>query len=123
MKKMYLKIGSNYLILLLGIIFFPLGAVGTLLLPVAQLLLTIGNYKWSSDLKYFLYLQINMLIATMIGNFVNAQLYLKYVSNDAESVVIFALIFRVGVLVVMALSILFGIAKFVHCKRQTQKKN
>lgn len=109
MKTKCLKIGANYSILCLCILLFRGGAVFSLFLPILQLVLTIGNYKWSSRLNDFISLQTHMLIATMAGNFAGAQLYLKYVSDDAESVIIFALVFKAGVFIVVILSIIAGI--------------
>lgn len=109
MEKKYLKTGANYSILCLCILLFRGGAVFSLFLPILQLVLTIGNYKWSFNLNDFILFQTYMLIATMAGNFAGAQLYLKYVSNDAESVLIFALVFKAGVVIVVILSIIAGI--------------
>lgn len=117
MKKLLLKVGANYLLLPLCMICNMGGALVVFVLPIVQLCLTITNYKWSSNLKYFILLQMNMLISTVVGNIAGAQLFLNYVSNDAESVIIFVLIFRAGVLVVLTLSIVFGIAKGISVYR------
>lgn len=123
MKKMILAVAANYVILLLCLLFFGGGVWPLLLIPFVQLYLAIENYILSSNIKWFLFLQLHMLIATMAGNFANGQLFLKYVSNDAESVIILALIFRLGVYIVLTLSLLFGIAKAISAykKRRSVK--
>lgn len=66
------------------------------------------------------------MIAAMAGNFANGQLFLKYVSNDAESVIILVLIFRFGVYIILTLSLLFGIAKAISVykkRRETKMKD
>lgn len=123
MKKMILAIAANYVILLLCLLLFGGGVFPLLFIPFVQLYLAIENYILSSNVKWFLFLQLHMLIATMAGNFANGQLFLKYVSNDAESVIILALVFRLGVYIVLTLSLLFGIAKAisVYKKRRAAK--
>lgn len=123
MKKMILAIAANYVILLLCLLLFGGGVFPLLFIPFVQLYLAIENYILSSNVKWFLFLQLHMLIATMAGNFANGQLFLKYVSNDAESVIILALVFRLGVYIVLTLSLLFGIAKAisVYKKRRVAK--
>lgn len=118
MKKRAAQIGANYFIFLLcSILYLTTGAVSFLFLPLVQLFLCYENYKCSHNLKYFLVLQINMLTATISGNFTGAQLFFTYISNDAESQMIFALIFRFEIWIVLALSAIFGAAKLISVKR------
>ena len=105
MKTWVIRIGANYFIVpLCGIMYLTAGAVFFLFLPFLQLFFCYQNYKWSHDLKSWLLLQINMLIAAMFGNYTGARLFLSFISNDAESQIIFTFIFQVDMWIVLLLS-------------------
>lgn len=122
MERAFLKTAANYSILLLCVLCFPLGGLFDLLLPGIQLMWVMANYGWSSNLKEFLFLQLHMLLATMAGNAASGYLYLRYVSGDTESKIISILVFQLGILIVLALSLLFGTAKFIQGKRKKNKR-
>ena len=118
MKKWVIRIGANYFIVpLCGIMYLTAGAVFFLFLPFLQLFFCFLIYKWSHDLKSWLLLQINMLIAAMFGNYTGARLFLSFISNDAESQIIFTFIFQVDMWIVLLLSLVSGGAKMISCKR------
>ena len=63
-----------------------------------------------------------MLIAAMFGKYTGARL-LSFISNDAESQIIFTFIFQVDMWIVLLLSLMFGGAKLISCKRGKKRLN
>ena len=93
---MSIKILINYSILLICIAGFSCGGVLALVLPAFQLGICLFNYRYGRDWLIVLILQIHLWISTALGLYLEGYLYLRYISNDAESVMVFREIWKIG---------------------------
>ncbi len=119
---MLLKILWNYSILLLCMIGFGGGAVMDLVLPVFQLFLSWFNYHYSKKWQTVLMLELHLLISTVLGLYVEGYLYLRYISNDAESVLIFQEILKIGTVLVCGMGIITTALKYFSTRRASSAK-
>ena len=66
-------------------------------------------------------LQVHLLISTVMGLCLEGYLYLKYISNDAESIIIFHVFNKIGAVLVLTLGIITTLLKYVTTRRRKQK--
>lgn len=116
-----IKIFSNYLILLICIVGFHGGAITTFILPILQIYLSWYNYHCSNKWKTVLILEIHLLISTVLGLCLEGYLYLKYISDDVESHLVFDVILIIGIILVLGLGIITTLAKYFSTKNRTKK--
>ncbi len=118
---MILKVLFNYSILFLCIIGFSGGAVTDLILPVLQLYLCWFNYEHSRNWPTVLMLEVHLLISTILGLYFEGYLYLRYISNDAESILVFREILKIGIFLVCVMGIITTSLKYLSTKKIAQK--
>ena len=109
---MSIKILINYSILLICIAGFSCGGVLALVLPAFQLGICLFNYRYGRDWLIVLILQIHLWISTALGLYLEGYLYLRYISNDAESVMVFRAIWKIGTVLVCGMGILTTLLKY-----------
>lgn len=122
-KNLIFKILSNYFILLFCVVGFRGGAVLTLVLPVLQICLSWFNYSNSEKWQTVLRLEAHLLISTVLGIYLEGYLYLKYVYNDAEGVLVFLAILKIGAVFVFTLGVITALLKYLLTKKSIQEKN
>lgn len=120
-KGMIFKILFNYLIFVICVAGFNGGAVLALILPLLQISLSWLNYCSSKRWQTVLMLQVHLLISTVMGLCLEGYLYLKYISNDGESIIIFHVFNKIGAVLVLTLGIITTLLKYVTTRRRKQK--
>ncbi len=120
MKKygFILLIILNYILVLIAFLFYYAGIGAYSLIFLFQLLLVYFNYKFSYKIWHIILLSCNMIISTMIGNYLTTYLYMKNISNDWGTAFIGEIIFWVGFAFVVIVSLVSIIIKTVHIKSQ-----
>lgn len=113
-----LKISVNYIILFICIAGFAGGGMLALILPVFQIGLSWFNYHYSKKWQTVLLLEVHLLISTVIGLCFEGYLYLRYISEDAESVLVFEEIRKIGTAFVCGMAIITTFFKYLSAKRQ-----
>lgn len=106
------------MILLICVAGFNGGGITALILPVLQIFLSWSNYYYSKNWQTALILEIHLLISTVLGLYLEGYLYLTYVSGDAESVLVFREILKIGVVLVFALGVITTLAKYLSSKKK-----
>lgn len=114
---MLLKILWNYSILLLCMVGFGGGAVMALALPVFQLFLSWLNYHYGKNWQTVLMLELHLLISTVLGLYSEGYLYLRYISNDAESILVFQELLKIGTVLVCGMGIITVVLKYFSARR------
>lgn len=121
MKKKLFNILINYSILIMCILGFASGGILALILPVFQLWLTCYHYQNNFRWQTVLWLEIHLLLSTMLGIYMLGYLYLRYISNDAESVLVLVVIWRIGAALVCGMGIIATLCKFLANKFQIER--
>lgn len=119
-RRLYLHILLNYLILLICVVGFAGGAVMNLTLPVFQIGLSFLNYHYSQKWQTVLMLQVHLLISTVLGLFCDGYLYFRYISNDAETILVSREMLKIGFVLVCGLGILTTLLKYLSIKGNKQ---
>ena len=104
----------NYSILLLYILLYSAGFFSSLLIWGVLFFFVWLNYHFSSDWRWFLFFQLNMLVATVLGEIISAQLYLRYILDSLSAVV--------SILIVLMLSVLFGLVKVISEYKKSREE-
>lgn len=86
------------------------------MLPLIQIILSCFNYQNSSRWQTVLLLEIHLLVSTVVGIYLQGYLYLKYVSDDAESVLVIQEFIEIGAVLVLCLGIITTLIKFIAIK-------
>lgn len=120
-KNIVFKILLNYFILFFCVGGFRGGASLDLILPVLQVYLSCVNYCNSKKWQTVLMLEVHLLISTVLGLYLEGYLYLEYVSNDAESVLVFQTILKIGAVFVFGLGVITTLFKYFLTRKRTQK--
>lgn len=115
---MIIEILINYSLLLICIAGFAGGGVLALFLPVIQLVLSCYNYQNGKSWQTVFMLQFHLLLATALGLYSEGYLYLKYISNDAESVLVLWEIWKIGTAFVCGVGILTTLLKYFFSKKE-----
>ena len=118
---MIFKILLNYIILFICVAGFRGGGVLALILPVLQIFLSWFNYCKSEKWKTALMLEVHLLISTILGLYFEGYLYLRYISDDVESVLVFQEILKIGVVLVFGLGVITTLFKYLSTKNGTRK--
>lgn len=118
--KIYLYILLNYLILLICVVGFSSGAITDLTLPVFQLGLSCFNYQHSQKWQTVLMLQVHLLISTVLGLYFDGYLYYRYISDDAETILVSREILKIGFFLVCGLGIITTLLKYFSTKGKKQ---
>lgn len=118
---MIIKILWNYSILLICVAGFRGGATLDLILPAIQLLLSWFNYSESKKWQTVLMLEFHLLVSTVLGLYLEGYLYLRYVSNDAESVLVFREVLKIGVVLVLGVGVIATLIKYFSTRNHTLK--
>lgn len=98
---------------------FPWGGMLALMLPPVQLGMCLFNYRYGKDWRAVLMLQIHLWISTALGLFLTGYLYLGYISNDAESVLVFREIWKMGAVLVCGMGILTTLLKILSTRSRS----
>lgn len=121
---MILKTILNYLLLPIctAVIFaaaflFRGNGMICLIIPVLQILLSWFNYRCSKKWQMVLILEIHLLIATIAGFSLGGYLYLKYISGDSDSMMLFMLDVIVGAVVVLMMGLFVVLLKYFSLNR------
>ncbi len=119
-----IKILPNYLIFLICMVGFHGGAVTVLLLPFLQIVLSWCNYRSGGRWQIVLMLEMHLLISTVAGLALEGYLYLTYISKDAESILVFHEMIRMGFIFVLGVGVTTALLKFLQQKenRGSQSK-
>ena len=104
------------MILLICVVGFHSGAWIDFMLPLIQIILSCFNYQNSSRWQTVLLLEIHLLVSTVVGIYLQGYLYLKYVSDDAESVLVIQEFIEIGAVLVLCLGIITTLIKFIAIK-------
>lgn len=120
--KTIIKVLINYSIFLICVVGFPAGGVLYLMLPMIQIGISAINYRNSEKWQTVLMLQIHLLISTILGIYFEGYLFLKYISNDAESFLIIAVVMKIGVILVCILGIITTLIKYISIKINARKQ-
>lgn len=118
---MILKILMNYFIILICVAGFRGGVLTALILPGVQVCLCCFHYSHSKRWQTVLMLEVHLLIATVLGLYLEGCLYLKYVSDDVESVLVFREILKIGAVLVSGLGVITTSLKYLLTKNNNQK--
>ena len=113
---MIFKVLSNYLVLFICMIGFSGGVVLDLILPVLQVCLSWFNYCNSKNWQTVLMLEVHLLISTVLGLYLEGYLYLRYISNDAESILVFQTILKIGIVLVFSFGVITTLFKYFLTK-------
>lgn len=89
-----------------------------LILPVLQICLSWFNYCNSKKWQTVLMLEVHLLISTVLGIYFEECLYLRYISDDAESVLVFQEILKIGIVLVFGLGIITTLLKYLLTKNR-----
>lgn len=112
------RILSNYLILCICVVGFSGGGWIAFMLPLLQICLSWFNYEHSDKWQTALMLQVHLFISTVAGLFLEGYLFLKYISNDAESILLFHEIIRIGAVLVFSLGIVTTLMKYITTRKR-----
>lgn len=115
---MFLKIFFNYSIIMICIAGFAGGGVLLLFLPVIQLVLSCYNYQNGKSWQTVFMLQFHLLLATALGIYSEGYLYLRYISNDAESVLVLREIWKIETAFVCGVGIQTTLFKYFFSKKE-----
>lgn len=118
---MIFKVLVNYLILLYCVVGFPGGGMIILMLPVLQIFLSCFNYNHSNKWQTVLMLEIHLLVSTVLGIYLEGYLYLKYISDDAESVLLLREFIRIGAVLVLCMGIITTVIKYISIRMSERK--
>ena len=116
------KILWNYIILVICVAGFRGGGVLALMLPVLQIFLSWLNYCENEKWQTVLMLECHLLISTALGLYLEGYLYLRYISDDAESVLVFREIWKIGVVLVSGLLIITTLLKYLFTRNHIGKE-
>ena len=103
----------NYVPVLLAFGLFRLGAGVSFLFLLIQPALVFANYFFSQRIWQLGVLSANLLLSTIIANMSVGQLYYKFVSNDPETPLVSEIIVKIGIIYVLALSLIAIIIKSI----------
>lgn len=120
-SQLYFRILLNYSILLICITGFSGGVWIALTLPAFQLFLSWFNYSHSTKWQTVLVCGIHLLISTVLGLYLEGYLYIRYISDDAESVLVFREILKIGAVLVCGMGIITTLIKYLSTKNRPQK--
>ncbi len=118
---MIINILWNYSILVICVAGFRGGAVLDLILPVIQLLLSWFNYSESKKWQTVLMLEFHLLVSTALGLYLEGYLYLRYIYNDAEGVLLSREIWKIGVILVFGLGVITTLLKYLSTRNSARK--
>ncbi len=68
-------------------------------------------------------LQVHLLLSTVVGLYLEGYLYLRYISGDTESVLVFQELLKIGSVLVCGLGVLTTILKYFSIKDAARKQN
>ena len=112
------KILPNYLVLLICVVGFHSGVWIDFILPVLQIILSCFNYGHSDRWQTVLILELHLLVSTVVGIYLQVYLYLKYVSDDAESVLVVRELIKIGTVLVLCLGIITTVIKCIAARKK-----
>ena len=121
-KKLIFKILLNYLILFICVTGFRGGGVLALILPALQICLSWLNYCNTPKWQTVFMLEVHLFISTVLGLYLEGYLYLKYISDDMESVLVFQTILKIGTVLAFSLSVITTLFKFLLTKNEPERK-
>lgn len=103
--KYILAILANYIPVLWAYIFYSIGA-GTdwSLFIISQILLVTLNHKITKSKLALLFLHVNLLVSTIVANWLSTHLYYTNISSDDETLLVGNLGLKVGVIFVILMS-------------------
>ncbi len=91
-----------------------------LVLPVFQLCLSWFHYHSCKKWQTVLMLELHLLVSTALGLYLEGYLYLKYISNDAESVLVFQELLKIGTALVFGMGIITTVMKYFSTRGRIQ---
>lgn len=119
---MTFKILLNYLILFICVAGFRGGGVLVLILPVLQICLSGFNYCNGEKWQTVLMLEVHLLISTILGLYLEGFLYLRYISDDVESILVFQTILTIGAVLVFGLGVITTLLKYLLTRNRAIRK-
>lgn len=115
---MKFRIMLNYLMLFIcAIAVFSANSVLFLLLPVVQIFLSWMNCRCSDKWQVVLKLEIHLWAATVAGLLTGGLLYLKWVSDDSDSMILLQMILVVGAVLVLILGGITTLIRYLSAKK------
>ena len=107
MQRKYILIAlANYIPVLCACILFRNPNLAWLLFIISQILLICLNHKAADDKFSLAFLNINLLISTIIANALLTHLYSSNISSDSETLAVGNLALVIGVIFVLILSVI-----------------
>ncbi|MCM1327663.1 MAG: DUF4240 domain-containing protein [Lachnoclostridium sp.] len=110
----------NYLVFLVCIIHFRFGVITAAVLPVLLIILSWHNYRHSDEWKTTFMLEVHLWVSTMTGICLERYLYLKHVSDDAESAMILGLMILAGVFLVSIIGAITTLIKYFSMRKPSR---
>ena len=83
------------------------------LFPLLQLALAVLNFVWTKKIISLLFLDVTMLVSSVIGNELNTIFYYNNISSDAETLMVGSVLSASAVLVVGLLTVISMIIRIV----------
>ena len=103
--KYILAILANYIPVLWAYIFYSIGAgIDWSLFIISQILLVTLNHKITKSKLALLFLHANLLVSTIVANWLSTHLYYTNISSDDETLLVGNLGLKVGVIFVILMS-------------------
>ena len=103
--KYILAILANYIPVLWAYIFYSIGAgVDWSLFIISQILLVTLNHKITKSKLALLFLHVNLLVSTIVANWLSTHLYYTNISSDDETLLVGIWGLKVGAIFVILMS-------------------
>lgn len=103
--KYILAILSNYIPVLWAYILYSGGAATVWSLFItSQILLVTSNHKITKNKLALLFLHVNLLVSTIVANWLSTHLYYTNISSDDETLLVGILGLKVGAVFVILMS-------------------
>lgn len=108
----------NYIPMFLWFVFYKKGGIVSFYMIPLQILLGVINYFSVDKIRNILFMNANLLISTIVGIYINSQLYFKYIKYDIEGVMVRNLEILVGILFVSMIFIVSVLCKLFSNSRK-----
>jgi|GEM_PF-3416436 len=112
--KNILKILVNYIPMILWCVFYSQGANVALGMVPLLLVIVVMNYIFSKHIYDLLFYNGNLLISTVLGIYINSELYFKFIYYDSEGALVRNVEIMIGfiyIALLTAIALLFRIYK------------
>lgn len=115
---------ANYIPVLCAYLFYQFG--GPVIGPIfiaCQLLISVLNYRCSGTKSELIYYCVNLVLSTIIANVLSTYFYYHRISSDTETLLVGGAALRIGLILVLAISIYSICLKKKRSEKQTTAEN